>query len=315
MNEIAAWLAGKGLTISAEAMRRVLELPDRDSLGAELHDVSTKLDALIQAPFREAVFYLREGDLDRCRDRLVAAMATDQLNLAAKILYCDLMRFTGRHAVALDHYWEIAAMFGPRADVIPAELARAYAAQPFFRRPESDLVLSHEDDFYPRAVAMSRRGLGVVWEFRENVLWKVVRKALAWPVEVLTVHDWDSTIRTVPGRDIRILAITDRYLVSTVSGRIRVDGLDGTLVQSNLPDAARRALWTDDSDDDPLQLRRGWLSTTEPIAFGDITVTSGVTAHSRTETSSYMYHGQRMTSKNTITTRHGVLRIKVAPPG
>ena len=32
-------------------------------------------------------------------------MATDELNLPARLLYCYLMQMLGKPAIALDHYW------------------------------------------------------------------------------------------------------------------------------------------------------------------------------------------------------------------
>ena len=41
-------------------------------------------------PYKEALMHLREGNLDTCRDKLIQAVALNELDLPAKRLYAAL---------------------------------------------------------------------------------------------------------------------------------------------------------------------------------------------------------------------------------
>jgi hypothetical protein len=103
VNEVAVWIASKGLSLSVSSLQRLLRPPESDRMTERLIDIDSRLDALIAAPYLAAVTHLREGDLHECRRQLISAMATDELNLPARLHYCYLMQMLGKPAIALDH--------------------------------------------------------------------------------------------------------------------------------------------------------------------------------------------------------------------
>jgi hypothetical protein len=132
MTSIYDWATNKALDISAAEVRRWMGIETIEALVLiETRQISAKLDRLLEAPYKEALIYLRERDLDSCHKCIVSAIALDPLNLPARLLYAKILAYKKRFDVALEQYLEILNTFGFRSDLVPPNLCDAYAKKYF----------------------------------------------------------------------------------------------------------------------------------------------------------------------------------------
>ncbi len=168
MQSLAAWSASQGLSIARGALGSALAGDQFEKAALDkLETVESKLDILIDAPFREAKMYLQEGDLVKCKERIVNAIAHNELNLAAQVLYCLLLIGEKKYDAALDRYGEILRRFGVHRDMIPDEVLDLFskysAREDLVESPkEFSVVAGH--DCYPRSAWCSPWHFASLWE-------------------------------------------------------------------------------------------------------------------------------------------------------
>src|SRR4051812_36047678 len=110
---IVTWALSRGLTDLEGAIRtaaggHTFEAVTRDQLTV----IEKQLDSIIDAPFRQALMYFREGNLDKTKDKLIEAISLNELDLPANALYCTLLAATNP-TLALQYQEEILRKFGP----------------------------------------------------------------------------------------------------------------------------------------------------------------------------------------------------------
>ncbi|MBF2090119.1 MAG: hypothetical protein IGR80_07340 [Synechococcales cyanobacterium K44_A2020_017] len=174
-NTITSWIANKGLDVSADTLKKCLSIKSREFLiQEEMQNISARLDAIIEAPYQQAVMHLREGELEKCKDKLMEAISLNELNLPAMLLYADILRFKKNYVLALDYYWDVLEKFGFRQDLVPPPLFYAYNNK-FFKTKillddQREIILSIGDEKYPEEIWCSLNGFAVRWKSSKKFL-------------------------------------------------------------------------------------------------------------------------------------------------
>jgi hypothetical protein len=169
---VLAWAAEKGLKIAADRLLAELLRPanSEEVVLAEIRTISSKLDAIIDAPFKEATFHLKAGDRALGKEKLIQAVALNRYDLAARALLARLYIEDDRLDIALDLYVEMIEATGLRSDLLPLSLVEAYQAKlsefPLAGPIIVDPVIIHIEDHHPEAIWLSQQGVAIMWTRR-----------------------------------------------------------------------------------------------------------------------------------------------------
>lgn len=179
MIKLTDWMASKGLVLAEGAIRAALDVPSFESLVKdELRLINNKLDVLLNAPYKQALMHLKEGELEKCKNKVIEAVTLNDLDLPARILYIYLLRYEEKYELALEYYWDLMERFGFRLDLIPAPILKMYSDwyfQPAMKdlnaiTQERDSIFGrkggayHEgDNFYPRDIWCTPDQMVILW--------------------------------------------------------------------------------------------------------------------------------------------------------
>jgi hypothetical protein len=238
---ISAWIASKGIALAENTVMGFLHGPDINALiKGDLETINDKLDGLIQAAFKEAIMQLREGNLVACKDKLVQAISQDELNLPAKLLYIDFLRYEGKHVLALEYYWDLIESFQLQTGLLPIPLVNAYADLITDKKPlahrKAFNIDCHSDRYgsssgwYPNEFWCSLGGLVVLWERMfnpsiEGLFERLFSTLLREELYQITIHSWEGeergrwntrhreAIQAVTTRYVAISENNDRYVL------------------------------------------------------------------------------------------------------
>jgi len=145
MGVVVSWMLSQGLSLAAGYM----EKQARDALGSEslgvamfkkIELIDRKLDLLIQAPLREAIIHLRQGNLITCQEKLIQAIALNDLDLPALVMYCALLEREGQYDLAMEWYETIADRFGWNPAILPPLLIQCLAEYPEKAQPLASIA-------------------------------------------------------------------------------------------------------------------------------------------------------------------------------
>lgn len=178
---ITKWARGKGLDFITDkiletVLNQILGLKDvQDIFQKELNEINGKLNLILEAPYNEAIMYLREGNLKLCKERVITAITYNPLDLPALCLYIQLLRLEGNYILALDYYFELMDTFGLREDIIPKILIDIYEQHATRRKISlqgNKIEVNPGDNSYAQEVWCFQSGFSVTWKLKSNVfLW------------------------------------------------------------------------------------------------------------------------------------------------
>lgn len=211
----AGWALNKGLG-GLEAVLRTLT--GGRSFQAAVHDrldlIESKLDLIVGAPFRQAIMYLREGQVERCREKLIEAMSLNELDLPAAALYCSLIAESKPH-LALEYVEDILRKFGAHQGVVPTEIlpwVEGYIKTGSMLGDRSFELIPEWHGFYPKKVYCSPWNVVVHWGPVKPHGW--FRRLIGEYGSGITAHNWRGE-ELLRRRDVsqHILAVTGEYIV------------------------------------------------------------------------------------------------------
>jgi len=224
---LTAWIAGKGLDLSQEALGSVLGIPTFDGVARErLATIEQKLDTLIRAPFRQAQFYLRERDFASAKNKLIEAISHDEFDLSAQFLYSLILCWTGNAELGLFYLEELVHKFGPHPALIPAEIRDIFAEYITDVQPLRSIAPFKLDmdsrAYYAAEVRCTLSGIVILWRPHPGTEYGGgwIIKVYNWPQ--IFVYDWNGAVKfKIDAHSTRTIAgVTNRFLVLR-----RTDGL------------------------------------------------------------------------------------------
>ena len=204
----------RGLAQAESIVREILEIDRSDDVTqARLDRIEKQLESIIRSPFRQALMYLRERNVDRAKDKLIEAVSLDELDLPAVAMYCALLEKTNSH-LALEYYEDVMRRFGLHPGIVPNQLAiwtTRYLVEgggPL----KNGFVARGYRDRYPTMVVCSPWNVVVRWEhlgFKDPSLW-----LMGTYKPTICAYDWcGKELLRIDQRRFEIIAITGEYLV------------------------------------------------------------------------------------------------------
>lgn len=167
MNFISEWLVGKGLDASASMINKVLQIENSVArIETELATVNDKLDTLITAPYKQALLHWQEGEVEKCKDKLIEAISLDELDISAHHLYIQILIYLEKYIPALDQYWALMDKFGLRDDLVPRlliDIYKEYLSTIKVNSVKGKYPLTVNLSGYIQNAAASRRGIVYRW--------------------------------------------------------------------------------------------------------------------------------------------------------
>jgi hypothetical protein len=227
MDTVLSWLFNKGIEalsgVLADELERSLRTEDNVEvfLRQQLADLEDKIDTVLQAPAKQALMHLKEGNLVQYRDKLIEAISHNDFDLGSLLMYINLLRREGRYCLALDYQWELMDRFGPRADIVPRPLLEVYVAkqeQALVDNAKTRKWSYEEVDYHCREIHVSAGGVITCW----------VRPANGWQLRfsdksLVVGLNWrgEQLFRFADG-DPSVLNLTARYAVVRTGEHNRV---------------------------------------------------------------------------------------------
>jgi hypothetical protein len=236
MGIVSTWAAMRGLSLAEDVAKTTLgsHSPEIEALG-RLDLIERKLDLLLDAPFRQAKMYLREGNLERCKEKVIEAISINELDLPALALYSILLRRSGRNDIATECYEDIVRKFGPHPDIVPDEIVgwfKEYCAQ--FAPVDATkgfTIIAAEDNYYPTDVWCSPWNIVSAWKHKERVF---LARVLRVHQPRIMAHDWQGKrLFTIEREEVSIEGVTGEYALVRIDAArsLQVFGLSvGKLV-------------------------------------------------------------------------------------
>jgi hypothetical protein len=235
MGAIAGWFIARGLDQLTTAAGATLGVTDPTAAREYAERLEAKLDVLIQAPFRQALMFLRERDLDSCRKKLIEAISLDELNLPALVLYATLLLKHGDIELSLQYLEEVFDRFGTHP-ILPSWFLAGCKEYLGAHDPLQDVrdVDHFHEMLYPVEICASAGALVTLWEASPPA--GKFARLIHFAGTNLVIYNWNSgEVRREEAADITLLGITNAYAAFSINRRLRVCRLkDGSYVPAVL---------------------------------------------------------------------------------
>ncbi len=221
MSALGLWIAEKGLEITASELLSALK-EFEGKVPGQLETINHKLDAIMHAPYRQALLYYKEGKYDKCEDKLKEAISLDDLNLPAFFLHIVVLIQLGQLDHAASYSWELLDRYGFRYDLVPERLFMAYRDW-FFRtqKPVKYFTLEIEDNYYPEKIWCSPNALAVQWK----------KKGVLFSSRLARSYLWNG-MEHLNARCNSLRFMTAKYVILDIKNRLKVfDALGGRLLR------------------------------------------------------------------------------------
>jgi hypothetical protein len=170
MSVFVDWAAKKGIQLATDKAQSLVEQTIEEYLNVgsiesliydEIKKVSNQLSLVLDAPYKEALMHFREGNIDKCRDKLITAINYDELNLPAWRLYLAILRTEKKYELVLDYGWELLHIFGFRPDLVAEPVYEAYVEQYFKQNimvGAPQIEVRFDDNYYAKEIWCSPGG-------------------------------------------------------------------------------------------------------------------------------------------------------------
>ena len=140
MTILSTWIANRGLNLTESIVSRHLGLPNfQKVIDEKLSVIDKKLDILIEAPFLQAKMYLKENNLEKCKEKLIEAISLNELNLPALSLYTYLLLNNGQTELGIDYLEAILKKFGPHESILSNEIVNIYNEGVWNQKPKNNI--------------------------------------------------------------------------------------------------------------------------------------------------------------------------------
>jgi len=262
--EIISFLLKKGfdITINANMIDMVLGLfsdtTEMDHTYVEIREVHRKLDALIDAPYKNAQKFIRLGNKEEALRQLVDATSKNDWCLPSRLLFIELLIDDQKFDIALEMYWEILDTFGIRTDLVPKQVIAIYleyikkntvAVNPIKICNSCSL-----DNFFSEIkhdkLILSQNSCVIQWNYpvhRLGFLDKLIIRRLNL-MKAYSLSSGGIILKVKGNKNSTILAVTNKYIVLLLDDEIRLfDARTGTKHEKILSHTEYTQLFIDSS--------------------------------------------------------------------
>lgn len=209
-----------------------------ENISSDIKAISSQLDSLINAGYREALLYEREGNISKYRECIIKAIAVDQFNILAQLAYVKILMSEEKYTNAIEQYWDIMNKFGALDGFVPRELVNIYI--------KTNLENIDRDNFSIKLApeeADSHFGVTEIWASRNIFVVKWVRPKTAWFI-FSNNHSERSFIKCFnientnlfefSNKTIEVLSVTNQFVFLKADGRLICFDYNGNQIENDL---------------------------------------------------------------------------------
>lgn len=191
---IATWAATRGLQLGEKAVLNMLGWPSFEQVVSEKLDIiDQKLDILIQAPFRQARMHFLEGNIEKCKDKLIEAISLNELDLPATFFYSLLLYESGNISLALDYFELVIRKFGPQREIVSDNVIQIYTDYINEDKPLGKIqsfCIPDKQIYYPAEITCNLSSIIIKWKPKEGYQ---MTDSVHFPMPrspSISVYDW-----------------------------------------------------------------------------------------------------------------------------
>jgi hypothetical protein len=222
MGLILVWAANKGLNLGESLFRELIGLKSFETILSEKLDlINQKLDILIGAPFRQARMHLLEGNIEKCKEKLIEAISLNEFDLPSMVLYSFLLYKSGNSSLALDYFEGIIRKFGPHPEITPKEITEVYCQYLVEEKPlrmiqgfdicAENNMNDTDKVIYPTDIYCTQSSIITIWKTMLDRGYGFGAQIRATPRVI--IYDWSGReIMNFEDFDPSILAFTEEYV-------------------------------------------------------------------------------------------------------
>ena len=163
--------AEKGIELIGEQLLKTINPNNAlNDLLNEANSIHRKLDQLIDAPFREAMLYLREGKIEIFKERIRTAISVNENNIPARLAYVYILCDDNNYKLATEELIKVYCDFTQRKDLFHEEiLAQFHSIEMDFFKTRDNLNIKYlENNYYPLRFYFFPSYFIVIWGLRNS---------------------------------------------------------------------------------------------------------------------------------------------------
>lgn len=237
MDAIASFLLNKGLDLAVEAAKSEIMANGREqAIYRNALEINNKIDLLLEGPFKEALYYLREKNYQRAKEKLIESLSLNFYHVPTLRLLIEQYVRERKPHIALKYLDDLFEVVGFRSDIIPKRILNTYIGKLSKRKftiannsPSGIILLQYHSPsqlwFTNHGIIIEwirDRGYGDIssvitatdwpnWDFYININYSF-SKVVFVSEKVLAVH-----LREKDGPDVfQILDITDGKIIKNM---------------------------------------------------------------------------------------------------
>lgn len=196
--------------------------------------INDKLDLLKNASYKAACTYLREGNLEKFKEKIIDTISFDEFNLVAQLAYIKLLISEQKYQIAFEQYWNIMDKYGCISSVVPQLIIDEYVRN------------NHKNIVFPKGTVVLFPGLGDsrlkkyevsgIWISRNIFVAEWKRPKSNWfffsknhfDRYIISVSNVNSCqILKFQDQNVEIIAVTNMYLVLKVDYSLKLFDANG----------------------------------------------------------------------------------------
>ena len=210
-------LAEKGIELIGEQLLKTINPNDAlNDLLNEANSIHQKLDQLIDAPFREAMLYLREGKIEIFKEKIRTAISVNENNIPARLAYVYILCDDNNYKLATEELIKLYCEFTQRKDLFHEEiLAQFHSIEMDFFKTRDNLHIKYlENNCYPLRFYFFPSYFIVIWGLRKSI-------GISWySPQYIICYDWEGNVifsEKVNNCDVHFMSY--RYILYNSNGK------------------------------------------------------------------------------------------------
>lgn len=223
----------ESVNISLDVSLELLE-----SVSDNIDAINSRLDSLINAAYREALLYEREGNFDKYRECIVQATAVDQLNILAQLAYIKILANEKKYTNVVEQYWDIMNKFGVLDEIVPRELIDAYTKANFNNIEKKDFSIEIDptdtDGKFDVAEIWASRNIFVVKWIRPKTAWFLFSKNHFERCCVECYNIENTHLFGFLDKTVEVLSVTNQFVFLKVDNNLRCFDYNGREIDNGL---------------------------------------------------------------------------------
>ena len=207
----------KGTDFIIEQLKKTIVPKDgMHYLLERIDSIEEKLGQLIDAPYLESIIYLKEGNYEKFKEKIVTAIANNYMNIPARLAYIYILCNDNQYELAADYLIELYRDFTQRKELFPSNLLAEFNSnEKKTFKISNDLNITYlENNYYPLQFYFFPSYFIIIWGHRRTLF------GIRWySSQYLVCYNWNgNSFFSTKANNCHVVFMSYHYILYNTNG-------------------------------------------------------------------------------------------------